>query len=177
MPEKAVSQGWEIVKTLIPISTFVLGYLLKWSQDFIKERRITLRIRLMLLTEISTINEEAEKLYNSSFDDTSHSLVIGLLTNLTSVYNAFLPQLSRLNEQEIDKIYNAYAWLRLMSMEAATIKSLAEKDGEVRNSFAQRVRPSLAQVIRVTSEALQELKKHSRQHWRRFGRRREGEKR
>ncbi len=112
----SASTNSSLFSTLLPIVTFVLGYLLSQVdrfRDTVRKRRNTKRILFHELKDNYRLLNSVMPDYPEGLPDHAEELVASVGEQISlSVYSAYLGQLDMLPTEELDAIHQAYVALR-----------------------------------------------------------------
>jgi hypothetical protein len=155
----AMLDPWKEFLPLVPILTFIGGYLLSNIDKFRESRRKLRNMKRILFKEMSEIYKQLNPVVGTNKEIFPDPVLICLASQKFSfaIYDKYLDKIDALRTKQLEKLYDAYVALKGLQADCNTywttnVMSRIEQDSERRDYVAAQ-----ATVIVVSSERCHEL--------------------
>lgn len=150
-----------LLSVAIPAATFVLGYVVNGFIDAIKKRRSLNNVRKILDYEVNRnieilsqgvgqiSKEQSEELYQITFSKIA-ARMSGLMTS--TVFDAYISELSKLNADEIDDYLSVYSSISLLKLHSTELIQYLQIEGRSEKQSQQML--ARVQSVAVVAKTL-----------------------
>ena len=162
----AKNEVMSYVNAILPAVTGMGGVLIGLFVNGRRERRARQRetenVRSMIYRELSFVKTNIENLKKHITEPVMLAIGLANVTAQKPIYDAYIGQISRLEEDEVDKIYTAYWQLNLMNTECQTVKEQIERKELLTNVDVLALELSIEAWASKISEALEQIERYRR---------------
>lgn len=155
----------EIITIILPIVTFILGFLLSYGKDYMDKREKNRNLRTILSKEMEenlnilksmvvSPNSPNEKYANSAFMKDSLFM---------DIYITYLDRLDNLSNEELNAVYNAYYLIKIVTetcnifldyYNSPVLEALLEKKPQLLDNPKENFEKNVIDGIDLTQSAI-----------------------
>ncbi|MHB8846583.1 MAG: hypothetical protein ACYC7L_17760 [Nitrospirota bacterium] len=133
----------QITNILIPIATFITGYLLSVFEKFRENRRNVRNMKTILFKELSDNYKKLNPFVPSDMKFHPNLVQIPMLSGLgisTSVYDAYLNRLAELKSVDLEAIFDAYWYLQIYKNACRQFLEMKPEELDVQKSIEAKMK-------------------------------------
>lgn len=150
MPQPASATELDLVKTVLPVVTFLLGIVVSQLDKWRDLRRKVRNVRTMLRQELVEDYRLLNPIVPRAGQGVGNPHIVALMagSTSTSIYDAYLSKLDDLSAKDLDAVYNAYLSIKTVRKSGDEFLKALEDKTQERGKFA-----ALATSLVVAAES------------------------